>query len=188
MTGFDFVVLSVLALSALIGFVRGATREVVTVTAFVLAVVAAVFLLRFTAPATRHFIHTLWLARVAALLAMFIITYIVLRLLGGSLIRGVRAGALSSLDRGLGAALGLARGVVVVGVLVLLIGAATPPERLPGWYRHARTYPLASAAGAMLRAFAPQGAHMAKAMAPAVENALAPTDNEAAGGGTEDQK
>jgi membrane protein required for colicin V production len=183
MTAFDYIAFAILALSTLFGFARGATRELVTVGAFIGAVVATLFGLRLTGPFAHHFIHTIWLARAAALLAGFIIAYLVLRLAGGTLVRGVRQTVLSSLDRVLGAALGFVRGVVVIGVLALLIRAATPPERLPAWFTKARVYPTADAAGAVLRAIAPNGAHMARAVGPAVENAFAAPDNENADAG-----
>lgn len=178
MTGFDIFAGAILLVSGLVGFLRGATREVVTVAAFVIAVVVSIFALRFTAPLAGHFIHTHWLAHVAALAGIFLAVYIAVRLAGGMLTRGVRQTALSGLDRVAGFAIGLARGVVAVGVIVLAIRAATPPERLPHWYTQAKTYPLANAAGGALKAFAPKGMAMVRQAAPTVENALTPGDSE----------
>jgi membrane protein required for colicin V production len=172
MTGFDYIAGAILLVSGAVGFVRGATRELVTVIAFVAAAVGSVLLLRFSGPLARHVIHTTWLAHVAALIAGFIVIYIIVRLLGGRLTQGVRQTVLSGPDRVLGFAIGLARGVVAIAVLVVLIRAATPPERLPGWFTHARSYPLASAAGSALRALAPRGLAIARNMAPTVENAV----------------
>ncbi len=176
LTGFDFVACAILLMSGLVGFARGATREVVTVTAFIAAAVGALFLLRFSGPLAHHFIHTTWLAHVAALIVGFIIIYIVVRLVGGRLTQGVRQTALSGLDRILGFAIGLARGAVAIGILVILIRAATPPERMPHWFTHARIYPLANAAGSVLRSFAPKGMAMASHVAPSVENAITADD------------
>lgn len=184
MTGFDFFAGAILLVSGLIGFWRGATREVTTVIAFIAAVVGSIFALRISGPIARHFIHTAWLANVAAVLAVFVLIYIVVRLVGGRLTRGVRQTGLSSLDRALGFAIGLARGVVMVGIVVLLIRAATPPERVPGWFTHARIYPVANAAGAALRVLAPKGVAMARHMGPAMENALAPDESDQAGNQT----
>jgi len=177
-TGFDVIAGAILLVSGLVGFIRGATREVVTVLAFVVAVVVSIVALRISAPLAAHFIHTLWLARVAALLAVFIAVYLVVRLAGGFLTRGVRQTVLSGPDRLLGLLIGFARGVVAVGVIVLLIRAATPPERMPNWFTHAKVYPLASAAGGALRALAPKGMAMVRHVAPTVENAIAPDESE----------
>ena len=68
--------------------------------------------------------------------------------------------------------------VVVVGVVVLAIRAATPPERLPGWYTHATVYPVANAAGGALQALAPQGMSLIRRAAPEVESAMNADDGE----------
>src|SRR5665213_2939658 len=83
MSLFDYIAGAVLLVSGLIGFARGATREVTTVIAFVLAAIVAVFALRFTGPIARHAIHTAWIANTAAILILFILAYIVLRMIGG---------------------------------------------------------------------------------------------------------
>jgi membrane protein required for colicin V production len=177
-TGFDILAGVILVASGLVGFVRGATREVVTVTAFILAVAVSILALRITGPLAAHFIHIHWLARTAALIGGFLVVYIAVRLAGGMLSHGVRQSVLSGPDRLLGAAIGLARGVVVVGLIVLAIRAATPPERLPGWYTHAAVYPLANAAGGALQALAPKGMSLVKQAAPAVESAMNADDGE----------
>jgi membrane protein required for colicin V production len=172
LTGFDIAAGVILLTSGLVGFARGATREVVTVTAFIVAVAVSIFALRLTGPLTAHFVHVHWLARTAALIGGFLVVYVAVRLAGGALSRGVRQSVLSGPDRLLGAAIGLARGVVVVGLIVLAIRAATPPERLPGWYTHATVYPLANAAGGALQALAPKGMSLMKRAEPEVENAM----------------
>ena len=172
MSLFDIIAGLILIVSGLVGFARGATREVTTVIALVLAAIIAVFALRFTGPIARHAIATPWMANVAAMLVVFVAVYIVLRLIGGALTRGVQQTALSGLDRILGFAIGLVRGLVVVGAFVLLINAATPPERMPAWITSAKIYPLADAAAGLLRAFAPQGWKLASDVAPSVTHAV----------------
>jgi membrane protein required for colicin V production len=110
-------------------------------------------------------------------LAVFIVAYIVLRLMGGYLTRQVRqTAALSSLDRVLGFGVGLIRGLVALGAFSLLINAATPPERVPAWISHAKLWPVANAAGAVMRTAAPDGLRVAHAVAPSMRDALGATD------------
>lgn len=172
MTLFDVVAGLVLLASGLMAFIRGATREVTTVLAFIAAIVIAVFGLRFTGPLARHAIHTAWIANTAAVLALFVIAYIGLRLIGGALTHQVRQTALSGLDRLLGLGIGLVRGAVVVGAFTLLINAATPPERMPAWISKAKLYPAASGVASLLRAFAPEGLRMAHTVEPAMRDAV----------------
>jgi len=168
-TLFDLGAGLVLLVSGIFGYARGATREVTTAIAFVLAIVAAVLALRFTGPIAGHSIHTVWMANAAAVLIVFIFAYVVLRLIGGALTRRVRqTAALSGLDRALGFAIGVVRGLVVIGAFALLIEAATPAERRPAWIVGAKLYPLASQAGAALKSLAPRGLNAAHAVAPEI--------------------
>jgi membrane protein required for colicin V production len=171
-TGFDVAAGMLLLVSGLLGFARGATREVTTVVALVMAAVTSVIALRFTGPLARRMIDTAWLANTAAILVVFIIVYIVLRMAGGAVTQSVRQTGLSGLDRLLGFGVGLVRALVVMGAFALLLNAATPPERMPAWISDARLYPLASAAGDSLRAFAPRGLKVAHDVAPDLADAV----------------
>jgi membrane protein required for colicin V production len=173
MTAFDYAAGLLLLLSGLFGLARGATHEITTVVALVVAAILAVAALRFTGPLAMHEIHTPWLAKAAAVLLTFILVYAVLRMIGGALTRGVRQTSLSGLDRLLGFGVGLVRAMVVLGGFILLVDAATPPERMPAWISGAKLYPLASAAGGALRTFAPRGLKVAQTVAPALADDVA---------------
>jgi len=163
MTTFDVIALIILLVSAGIGFVRGGAREVITVIASILAVVVAVVGLRISGPVARRAIHVDVLANAAALLVVFAVAYAVLSLIGRGLARRIPgADATSRTDRLLGGVFGLLRGVVALGVLFLLFNFATPPERTPGWVKHAALYPLSRAAGHVLIALAPEGSAVAQ--------------------------
>jgi membrane protein required for colicin V production len=162
MTTFDVIALIILAASAGIGFVRGGAREVVTVVASILAVVIAVAGLRISGPIARHAIRVEVLANAVAILVVFAIAYAVLSLIGHRLTRRIPgADAGSRTDRLLGVVFGLVRGVAALGVLFLLFNVATPPERTPGWVKHAALYPLSRAAGHVLIALGPEGSAVA---------------------------
>jgi membrane protein required for colicin V production len=175
-TVFDYGAGLLLLASGLIGLARGATREITTVLALVLAAIIAMFTLRFSGPIARHSIHAAWLANIAAILFVFILAYVVLRLIGGMLTRSVQQTSLSGVDRGLGFGIGLVRALVVLGGFALIVNAATPPERMPHWIADAKLYPLASAAGSALRRFAPRGMQMARRVAPVLEDTTAGTE------------
>jgi membrane protein required for colicin V production len=173
MTLFDIIAGLLLIASGVFGFVRGFTREVTTVLAFIAAAEIAIWGLRFSGPLVRDAIHTPWLAYTAAVLAVFIIAYVILRLLAGQLTQRVRqTTALSSLDRVLGLGVGLVRGAVIVAAFALLIIVSTPPERVPPWLTEAKLWPLAKASASVLKTVAPDGLKMAKDVAPSVRDAF----------------
>jgi membrane protein required for colicin V production len=173
MTLFDLIAVLILGVSALVGFTRGAAREMMTVVAFVLAVLISVFALRFSGPVFRHAIQPDWLGNALAIIVVFIVAYIVVRLLGSALTRGIHATeTLGSADRVIGVGFGLVRGLVLLGVFFLVFNAATPPERVPHWISGAALYPLAGASAQVMTALAPQGSAVAGKVAPALEKAV----------------
>ena len=69
MTLFDLIAIVILLVSGLVGFTRGAVRELVTVFAFILSVLASVYLLPFSGPVARHLMKPVWVANAAAIAA-----------------------------------------------------------------------------------------------------------------------
>lgn len=179
MTKFDYIVLALLLMSGLVGFSRGAAREVVAVAALLGGAAAAVFGLRHAAPIADRMVHPHWLALAASLVVVFAVAYIVLRLLGAALVRRVqRTNVLGALDRTIGLLIGLVRGLVVLGALYLMFIAATPADLQPKWITGARTWPLAANMGRLLQSLAPKGLDIAGRLKPAFDRAVreAPRD------------
>src|SRR5262249_45104827 len=77
-----------------------------------------------------------------------------------------------ALDRSVGLAIGLLRGLIVLGALDLLFVAATPEDLRPHWIVGATTWPLAQDMGKALKAAAPQGGDVAERFKPAFEKAV----------------
>lgn len=187
LTLFDLIAALILGVSTLVGFFRGALREVATVVAFVAAVAIAIFALRFTGHLARAVIHPAWAATAAALAIVFLAAYIALRVLAGTLMRGVhRITALGTVDRIVGAGFGLLRGLVVLGVIYLALALAPSPTGTPSWIANARLYPLAKMSADTLKLMAPRGSAFAGRLTPALENAVAEGAN-ASDSGQSDQ-
>ena len=173
MTLFDVIALALLAVSAGVGFFRGAVREMATVLALLVAAAIALWGLRLSGPLAREVMEPAWAANVAAIVVVFTVVYIVLRLLGGGLANRVQAtNVLGFLDRLIGAGFGLLRSLVVLGAFSLALNAATPPERMPAWITGAALYPLTRAAGGVLKTFAPKGFDVADRLRPAISDAV----------------
>jgi len=178
-TQFDLIALLILAASGLIGFARGALRELTTLIAFAAAVAIALFALRFTGPIGRHFVHPAWLGNAVALLVGFLVSYMAVRMIGAGVSRSVHdVHALSGVDRVAGLGIGLLRGFVVLGVFQLVFAAATPPERMPNWITHAALYPAAEDSGKALKALEPEGLAMAGKLAPTLQKAVTDGGND----------
>jgi len=173
MSLFDLAAGLVLLVSALVGWFRGASREVATLAALIIAAIVALVVLRYTGPVARHAIHTPWLANIAAILIVFVAVYILLRVMAGALTRRIhQTSGLGGVDRTMGAGFGLVRALVILGLANLTLNAMMPPEKLPAWISGALLYPVSTASAQALKTFAPHGAALAKQVAPLVTNAI----------------
>lgn len=180
MTLFDLIAVVILLVSGLVGFTRGAVRELVTVFAFTLAALAAVFVLPFSGPLARHALHPAWAGTAAAVVTVFIVAYIALRLIAAWITAHLRSQAvLGTADRIIGLGFGVIRALVVLGVFYLVFNLATPPELVPGWISRAKLYPVARASARMIQAVAPRGLKAAGRFGPALQRAV--TEDSASG-------
>ena len=173
LTQFDAIVLILLAISAAMGFFRGAMLEIVSLIALVVAAGVAILGLSTSAPMARKLIHLDWLATAAALIVVFVVVFALIRLIGAMIARQVQqTDFLGALDRSVGLAIGLARGLIVLGALNLMFNAATPKDLQPRWIVGSTTWPLAQTMGKLLTALAPQGMDIAGRLKPAFERAV----------------
>ena len=173
MTQFDLIVLVLLLLSAVVGFARGALREVVAMVALIVGALAAVAALPVASPIAHRFVHSYWLAAVAALIVVFSLVYMVVRLLGAGLAHGVhRTDFLGLLDRVAGLVIGFVRGLAALGVLFLMFNAATPEDLRPHWITGAMTWPLAQASGHTISELTPRGLDLAGKLKPQFDRAF----------------
>ena len=105
MTQFDLGVLALLAISGAVGFARGAAREIAALAALVVAAAVAIFTLAPASHFARRMVHPDWLAAAAALIVVFLVAYIVMRMIGLAIARQIHdAGFLGALDRSAGTA------------------------------------------------------------------------------------
>ncbi|MDP1537436.1 MAG: CvpA family protein [Burkholderiales bacterium] len=136
----DYAVLAILGFSVLLSVIRGLVREVLALAAWAIAfVVAYVFGTELAAlmPEEIPSGELRWLAGFATLFFLVLLT---MSLVALALSQLVKSAGLSVEDRILGAVFGLARGVAVVMILVLMVGATSLPLQ-PVW-REAALSPL----------------------------------------------
>ena len=139
MTAFDYAVLGVVATSAMLGFWRGVVSEVLALVAWIAAFVAARTWAG-TVGASLGGMVTEPVLRYAAGFVMALVGVLVLFAVGRLLLSAVlRAAGLGMADRVLGAGFGVARGLLIVLVAVLVAGMTAPPGSQ--WWRSARLAP-----------------------------------------------
>ncbi len=129
--------LALVAISAIIGLLRGFLREVLSLIAYLLAFVAAVWWGPKAADMLINLIDNGLLRSFAAYGAVFIAALLAIGLLNMALGALVDRTGLTPADHGLGAVFGTARGIVIVLALVGLAGYTELPQE--PWWQQART-------------------------------------------------
>ncbi len=143
MTWVDGVVLAVLAVSAVLAFLRGLVEEVLGVGAWIGAAAVALILRPAVVPLFQGSVDPPWLADALAAGAVFLIVLIILKLIIGAVARMVQNSVLGGTDRALGLVFGIVRGAFLVILAYILGGMVLPAsERWPEPVREARSLPL----------------------------------------------
>lgn len=127
MTGLDLLVGGILLLSALVGLVRGLTKEVVSLAAWILAFWGAktfapnlaILLPGRDAPGLQH---------AAALVLIFLLILLLAGLIGFLLSKLIDFSGLGVYDRFLGTAFGVARGLIAIIALALVASLTAVPK------------------------------------------------------------
>ncbi|CAM3537516.1 CvpA family protein [Bordetella sputigena] len=132
MTGFDFVVVAIIAISGLLGLVRGLLKEILSLLAYILAFVAAIWWGPTVYGWLAQWIETTVLRMGAAYAAVFLVVLLGVGLVNMTLSALIRTTGLSPADHGLGGLFGLVRGALIVLVLVTVAGY-TPLPQEPWW-------------------------------------------------------
>ncbi|MFA6178939.1 MAG: CvpA family protein [Methylophilaceae bacterium] len=128
MTSFDYAVLAIIGLSVLLSIMRGFIREILALASWVAAFFVAKIYTLELAPLLPQSIPSESLRFMAAFIILFLATLLVCSLLAIALSQLFKNMGLSWLDRMLGVIFGLARGLIIVGVLVFLAGLTSLPQ------------------------------------------------------------
>lgn len=158
MTLFDGLVIAVLVISSALAFLRGFTNEVLSILAWVVGALAALWLFPYGTPILRDFLSPDWVAAAVSAIIIFIVTYMLVaaftsRWAGRFLDLFEQA---EMLDRTLGLIFGAVRGLLIVTVAYLFFAWLVPnPSEQPQWIREAKLRPLVEQTAATLFTLAP---------------------------------
>lgn len=173
MTGFDAFAILVILASAAAGWVRGGTREVITLLSFVLAAFIALIALPLTAPLGRGLVDPDWAGTIFAAILSFLLIYFGIRIFGSQLSKRAQAHPhLGGVDRVFGVFVGSARALVLLGAIHLVVVAAMPGERTPRWLTDAALRPVTGGAARMIQIILPGIGRGADALSPVVSSSV----------------
>ena len=155
LTAFDIIVLIAVGGAALLGLKRGFVAEVLSVGAWVAAVIA---LKLFHSPLTQALTGTIGTVSGAAVLAFALLTggtIFLGRLVANAIGRRTRTSVLGPVDRGLGFGFGAVKGVIGASLAFLLVALVMDTvgggrTRRPAWMTTSRTYTLLDSTSASI--------------------------------------
>ncbi len=162
LTILDFILIAIMLLSGILALMRGFTREVLSLLAWGIAAVAAVFATRQQklvefAMQNIPYLDKELLAQIAVGAVAFIIALIIVSIVSVKISDFVVDSAAGAFDRSLGFIFGLARGFVLVAIAYLFYGWLLPFDKQEPWVRNAMSLPaIKSTCGAILALMPPE--------------------------------
>jgi membrane protein required for colicin V production len=139
MTWVDYAVLAIIGVSVLLSIIHGLVRELLALTAWIVAFLVAQMYATDVAVLLPAAIPSQALRLLAAFVTLFLAVLLVMTLIAIAVSGLIKRAGLGLVDRALGAVFGLVRGMAIVIVVVLLAGFTTLPRQ------HAWRYAMSSA-------------------------------------------
>jgi membrane protein required for colicin V production len=153
MTAFDYVVITILVASVVISVLRGLVKEILSLLAWLAAFIVANRYGATMATLLPEAVPAGTMRLVIGFAVLFVGTVLLGALVNLAVALIIRSLGLQIVDRGLGGAFGLARGVLIVMTLVILAGLTDLPHQ-PVW-RDAALSPVAESAVRSIKPWLP---------------------------------
>ncbi|MCW8825268.1 MAG: CvpA family protein [Gammaproteobacteria bacterium] len=128
----DYAILAIIAISVLISIIRGFTKEALSLAGWIVAAWVALTFSEKAEPLLRDYIEIPSIRLLVAFVALFIVTLFLAAFVNYLISQVVKKTGLSGTDRMIGIFFGIARGIVIVAVLVM-VGGMTPLPQDPWW-------------------------------------------------------
>src|SRR5580692_5719908 len=154
----DIVLLVVMLVSAVLAMVRGFMREVLSITAWVLAAAATLYSYGKLLPLAKDYFKNDIVAAVIVVGGVFLVTLLIVSVLTIRVSDMVLDSRVGALDRTLGFLFGLARGLIIVVIAYMFFDWLVPDRSKPDWVMHAKSKVVLSSAGDWLKAQLPENA------------------------------
>jgi membrane protein required for colicin V production len=143
----DGILIAVMLISAILAMIRGFTREVFSIAAWVIAALATYMFWDDAMPYVQNYIDDRNVALGVTVIGIFFITLLVVSLITMRISDFILDSKVGPLDRTLGFIFGAARGLILVVIAVLFLNFFVAPERQPVWIAEAKSKPWLDSIG-----------------------------------------
>jgi len=151
----DIVLIVVMLVSGLLAMVRGFMREVLSITAWVLAAAATLYSYSKLIPYAKQYFNSDIVAAVAVVGGVFLVTLLIVSVLTVRISDMVLDSRVGALDRTLGFLFGLGRGLIIVVIAFQFFTWLVPDRSQPEWVRGAKSRVVLAGAGQWLMSMLP---------------------------------
>jgi membrane protein required for colicin V production len=151
----DIVLIVVMLVSGLLAMVRGFMREVLSITAWVLAAAATLYSYGKLLPLAKQYFNNDIVAAVAVVGGVFLVTLLIVSVLTIRISDMVLDSRVGALDRTLGFLFGLGRGLVIVVVAFQFFTWLVPDRSQPEWVKDAKSRVVLAGTGQWLMSMLP---------------------------------
>jgi len=155
LTVIDVMVVIVLLVSAGFAISRGLVSETFTIVDWVVAAFVALRATPIFLPLLRGVVSPAWLEYIVVFLGTFFLVFIPLSMLNHRLSEAVQKSEIGPVDRAAGAVFGVARGLVLIGLVYIAYASMVKPEDRPPALTSARFFPLIRQTSEVLLSLAP---------------------------------
>ena len=138
----DYAIIAVLLVSASLSLIRGFTKEVLSITGWIVSGYAAIFFGPSIKPLLANYVKIDWVVNGGAMLIVFLLTLIAFSIGGSFIAKSMKASPLGPLDRTMGVIFGGLRGVFIVCMAYLGVSAVIPEDDHPGFIKDAKLRPM----------------------------------------------
>ncbi|HEY2835342.1 MAG TPA: CvpA family protein [Rhizomicrobium sp.] len=166
LTMVDVLVGLVVLVSAGYAAWRGFLSEVLSIFAWGSAAFATLYFGPWLVPLMRDVISTPWIASLAAYAAVFLLVLVPLSFMAHRFSESVKHSPIGPLDRALGIAFGVVRGLVIVGLAYMAFTYFVPIKQQPAGLTQARSLPVIQSSAEVLLSLAPSRDYADFAKAP----------------------
>jgi len=151
----DLSITAIVVISALLAYVRGLAREIVTLGALIGASLATYFLFSPAKQLLEEYISSDEIAAGASIAILFIATLTSILLVGRPIARKINQSEAGTIDRFLGFGFGFARGGLIVATIYMVASFVLPGSDLPEVLHEAYLMPIVENAANWLLSFVP---------------------------------
>jgi membrane protein required for colicin V production len=155
-TFLDLILLVVMLVSAMLAMIRGFMREILSIAAWVIAALAAIYFSPRLMPVVKSYFNLSDTpANIIAAAGLFLVTLLIVSVITVRISDMILDSRVGAPDRTLGFLFGLGRGLIIVVVAFLFFDWLVPAKSQPAWVQSAKSKVVLDSTGAWLKSLLP---------------------------------